>query len=196
MRRKDTEFIIPEVVKSCEEVFSRLEERHILKRFLSCQPYRELHGKPYDVNELYSTDEIFGGHKLICVNYDNACPELGYHEEKEDFILISAQPENHKPLYLLVGLAEHDVMKQKIMERRLGSEDFLIVELVFNDPVFSFFTMNSKIPHCELTQDGDKRPHPYFFVTEPRDLNTVKMDLNQYAIKLNYGQREMGAKGI
>jgi len=195
MRNETIRYIIPDIVESSEEVFSRLEEQQLLRRFVSYCPFQELNGRKYEVSELYSTDSKYGGHKLISVNFNNAVAELGYHGEKEDFLLVSRHPEKHKDLYLLIGLMNADKMHKKIDNKTLSSEDFLIIRLVFNDPIFSFFTMNSQIPHCELTDDGELKPHPYFFVTEPRDMNTVNVKLNKYEIKPDYGNIKMGAKG-
>jgi hypothetical protein len=57
------------------------------------------------------------------------------------------------------------------------------LEMVFNDPRLSFFTMNAFTPHCEWTVPGPG-PASVFFVTEPSDLGIQSIDMGDYALKI------------
>lgn len=175
--------IVPKVVKASESLFQELEERGILTRFFSSYASAPVAEGAYLVDTLYSTDPKFGSHKVICVNYNQSEPYLSYHGDKESFILVSAEPEKHKNLYLLLCFLEAEELVKKLEQQDLSSDDLLIVQLEFNNPKLSFFTLNAFVPHCELTDPAQsKLVHPYFYVAEPTDLDNIRIDYAPYEI--------------
>ena len=178
--------ILPKVVDANEAIFKQLEKKNLLKRFFTAAGSIDLVERPYDVKNVYQTNEAFGGHKLICVNYNLSEPQLGYHKEKEDFILISDNPVQYKALYLLVCLDKEEDLANKICKEEISDDDFIIIRLKFNDPNLSFFTMNEGVLHCELVEKSEAKRHPYFYVTEPSNLDNIGVDLGDYVIEFAY----------
>ncbi|MBQ4179093.1 MAG: hypothetical protein II598_05070, partial [Elusimicrobia bacterium] len=80
----------------------------------------------------------------------------------------------YQKLYLIFALDKIDVFSKKLSKNLLRSKDFVAVEIVYNDPNLSFFTMLKKTVHCEVVKDEDKQ-HPVFFVTESSDLKNNKI---------------------
>lgn len=175
--------IVPKVVKASESVFQELEERGILTRFFSSYASTSVAEGSCLEDTLYSTDPKFGSHKVICVNYNESEPYLSYHSDKESFILVSDAPEKYKNLYLFLSFLRVEELVKRIERRELSKDDLLIVQLEFNNPNLSFFTLNAFVPHCELTDSGASGlTHPYFYVAEPTDLDNILIDLEPYEI--------------
>jgi hypothetical protein len=65
----------------------------------------------------------------------------------------------------------------KVKNKMFGENDLFIVEMIFNHPEFSCFTINPNILHGEFTDRGSDA-NPMFFVTEPSkmDTNFVKVE--------------------
>ena len=81
---------------------------------------------------------------------------------------------NYQTLYLVFALDKIDVFIKKLSKNLLSSKDFVAVEIVYNDPNLSFFTMLKKTVHCEVVKDEDKQ-HPVFFVAESSNLKNNKI---------------------
>lgn len=175
------EKIIPDIIEANVELFKNLEKKGIIERFIKGKESIDLARDKFNVEKRYSTDEKFGGHKLICVNFNLTKVNLNYHQEKEDFILIN-DCKKYKRLYLLVSLLKKDDLEKKISNQKLCAKDFLIIKLKFNHPLLSFFTMNKYIPHCELVKSENSELNPYFFVTEPTKLENISINTNKYNI--------------
>lgn len=178
--------IIPKIVEASEELFEMLNKKNIITPFINNNDSIDLKKEDYDINERYRTSKEYGGHKLICVNYNISEIILNYHDENEDFILIQDKPFKYKDLYLFLSLLDKDSLIEKIKNKELANEDFIIIKLKFNDPKLSFFTMNKEIPHCELVKKDEPKKNPYFFVTEPSNLENKELKKGDYRIKFNY----------
>jgi len=176
--------IRPKLFNSNEKTFKLLENTGILRRFLIASEFASLMENEYSVKEIYRTNIKSGSHKLICVNYNIIKPQLSYHAEKEDFILISKNPDKLKNLYLLISVLKIEELFLKIKNNTINSEDFLIIKLMYNHPIFSFFTLNEDVPHCELTESSVNKCNPVFYITEPSDLTNNSIDLKNYKIDL------------
>ncbi len=180
---QDSSLMIRKVpVKASVGLFEELENRKILRRFIGGWEYPETDPAGYAVETLYTTDACFGGHKLIHVTYNMSEVQLGYHQENEDFILIKSPKRVQKPLYLVLSLCSCKELQKKIDENKFSSDDVVLIELAFNDPLLSFFTLSKGYPHCELTCEGAHAPS--FFVTEPASMGTIAIDVRQYQIVL------------
>lgn len=67
----------------------------------------------------------------------------------------------------------------------MKDDDVLALELKFNDLLVSFFTMNAHTAHCEWTILGDG-PANVFYVTEPSDLDILRIDMKDYNLLIDY----------
>jgi len=131
---------------------------------------------------IYASEERFGPHKLICVtiNKDNYDRFL-YHNENEEFLLLDRVEST--PLIMLFALCSNEALELKIKNRSLGEEDFLVMEMVNNDPNLSFFTMNKRFAHVEMCHSISDQP-PSFYVTESRDIDECFIDFKEYELRI------------
>jgi len=173
-----------EVQPMTQERFSALEARGLILGFLPTEVGDAPRQNGVSVEEVYSTDPRFGGHRLIRVGFDRSTVALAFHSDREDLILINAgRPQ--KPLILVIGLHPQEEFKSRIAQGRLSVEDVWALELGFNDPRLSFFTMNAFTPHCEWTPPGPGEPN-VFFVTEPKDLDMHPVETGKYSLTVAY----------
>lgn len=173
-----------EVRPMTEARMSALEERGLIQGFLPAKTGEPpLEGGVF-VEEVYFSDPRFGGHRLIRVAFDRSAVQLAFHSDREDLILINdGRPQ--KPLILVIGMFPADEFKRRLAQGELSVEDIWALELKFNDPRLSFFTMNAFTPHCEWTPPG-QGPANVFLVTEPRDLDMHPVDLGDYSLRIDH----------
>jgi len=164
-----------------EKIMDKLEELNLVKRMIPKEGVRSVRLMEAVDDIIYVADPKFGSHMLLRVRLNSPVPILGTHPEREEFILINR--EKRKPLFVIIALHKHKELEKLIEENSLSKADFLALEMVYNDPNLSFFTMLNGTPHCELTS-LDRGPPPYFFVTEPSDLPWDPIDLNEYVLTL------------
>jgi hypothetical protein len=168
-----------------EDVMELLEGKGLIQRLSPTENVLLTPENEVGVDYTYSTDPKFGPHMLICVGFNKSVVDLAYHSDKEDFILIN-EGRQQKPLILLVGLHKAKEFQELVSTNGLTQDDILALDLKFNDPSLSFFTMNGFTPHCEWTTPGNG-PASVFYVTEPRDLDANHIHMGDYTIKINYG---------
>ena len=161
-----------------------MEELKLIQRFLPAQKVVNAAPGSVEVDRVYETDPKFGSHMLICVGFNKSTVELAYHSDREDFLLIN-EGRDQKPLILVIALKPADEFMELVASQRLTSDDLLALELKFNDPRLSFFTMNGYTPHCEWTPPGPE-PANVFYVTEPNDLDMQPVPLGDYSIDITY----------
>ena len=167
-----------------EEAMSALEERGLLQRLLPPSGVLEALEGAVKVERIYTTDPQFGSHMLICVGFNQSKVELAIHPDKEDFILIN-EGRGQKPLILVIGLHPEPEFQRLVSTGQLTADDIWALEMKFNDPRLSFFTMNGFTPHCEWTMPGPG-PANVFFVTEPAGLDIRPIDMGDYTLKIAY----------
>lgn len=167
-----------------DEAMSVLEKRGLLQRFLPPARALEIPEETVEVERIYTTDPQFGSHMLICVRFNKSKAELAVHPDKEDFILINEGREQ-KPLILVVGLHPEPEFQKLASAGQLTADDIWALEMKFNDPRLSFFTMNGFTPHCEWTVPGPG-PASLFFVTEPSHLGLRPIDMGEYRLTVDY----------
>lgn len=167
-----------------EEIIEDLERRNLIKRFRPSQ--RIIHAAPgtIEVDRVYETDLVFGSHMLICAGFNKSTVDIAFHSDQEDFLLIN-EGRVQKPLVLVIALKSETEFKELVSDQGLTSEDILALELKFNDPRLSFFTMKSRTLHCEWTVPGPG-PANVFYVTEPSNLDMQTVSLGDYTIKIDY----------
>lgn len=169
-----------------EARMSVLEERGLVRRFT---PPRNVFSTPegaVNVERIYATEPEYGFHMLICVAFNKSKVELAIHPDNEDFILINEGREQ-KPLVLVIGLHKAPEFRELVKSGQVSTDDIWALEMAFNDPRLSFFTMNGFTPHCEWTISGPE-PASVFFVTEPSQLGIRPVNVGDYALSVKYPQ--------
>ena len=161
-------------VKSSAKVFKYLEKKGLISVLKPTDKALKTRTKTGTVDILYTSNKRFGSHRLMCIGKRTKKVQLCYHFDNEDFIFINPGNIDYQKLYLIFALDKIDVFSKKLSENLLSSKDFVAVEIVYNDPSLSFFTMLKKTVHCEVVKDEDKQ-HPVFFVTESSDLKNNKI---------------------
>jgi hypothetical protein len=167
-----------------KEIMETLEAKGLVNHLAPSRKVLETPENEVGVEYLNSNDQKFGPHTLICVGFNRSIVNMGYHSDKEEFILVN-EGRRQKPLILVIGLHPVEAFQELVAAGRLTIDDILAIELKFNDPELSFFTMNSRTPHCEWTTPGAGLPS-IFYVTESRDLDARTVDMGDYALKVAY----------
>ncbi len=165
-----------------EEAMSILEERGLLQRLLPPAEVLDAAEGTVAVEYVYVADARYGAHMLICAGFNRSTVELAIHPEREEFLLINEGREQ-KPLILVIALHPEMELRRLVAVGKLTADDFWALEMKFNDPRLSFFTMNAFTPHCEWTVPGPG-PASVFFVTEPSDLGVQPIDMGDYALQI------------
>lgn len=167
-----------------EEILLDLERRKLIQRFQPSERIVKAAPDTIEVDRIYETDPQFGSHMLICAGFNKSTVDIAFHSDREDFLLINEGREQ-KPLILVIALKSAEELKELASNGKLTGEDLLALELKFNDPRLSFFTMNSFTPHCEWTVPGPG-PANVFYVTEPSQLDMQPVSLADYSIRIIY----------
>ena len=167
-----------------EEIVEDLERRNLIKGFRPSQRIINAAPGTIEVDRVYETDPVFGSHMLICAGFNKSTVDIAFHSDQEDFLLIN-EGRAQKPLILVIALKSEAEFKELVSAQELKSEDLLALELKFNDPRLSFFTMKSRTLHCEWTVPGPG-PANVFYVTEPSNLDMQPVSLGDYTIKIDY----------
>lgn len=169
------------VKKANEREMVELEELGVIKRLLPPEELISIGEGKVVGNKVYSANPKFGGHMLLFVNINITKPELNYHPDNEEVLLLSPyNPE--KPLIFLFCKYNHLEIEKKIRIGILNEENFIVLNMPFNNPKISFFTVNKGFPHCEVTIGGCG-VSPSFWVTEPANLPMNIVRLDQYVIE-------------
>jgi hypothetical protein len=121
---------------------------------------------------------------LICVGFNKSIVALAVHPDAEDFILIN-EGRDQKPLVLIVALHGQAEFEQRALNQELDAADIWALEMAFNDPRLSFFTMNAFTPHCEWTT-AEPGPASVFYVAEPAHMGIRPVTLGNYTISVVY----------
>lgn len=164
-------------VKSSIKVFNYLGKKGLIAGLKPTNKALKTKTKTGIVDILYTSNKKFGSHRLMCIGKRNKKVQLCYHLDNEDFMFINPSNIDYQKLYLVFALDKIDVFSKKLFRNKLSSKDFLAVEIVYNDPNLSFFTMLKKTVHCEVVKDEDKQ-HPVFFVAESSNLKNNKIKHN------------------
>ncbi len=175
--------------KLTPKILSFLADRRLIMPLAPTRNVSECRSRKGAVGLLYKSDPAHGSHKLISICATTGPVKLNSHADNEEFILINPDSGSFRPMYMIIGLYKRHVIERKAAAGRLKEKDFLALELVFNDPRVSIFTMLKGTPHFEITAGGKKK-QPVFFVTEPSDLELDYLDLKDYEVEVN-GRRQI-----
>ncbi|MCL2484663.1 MAG: hypothetical protein FWF00_02815 [Endomicrobia bacterium] len=175
--------IVLNPVKANLKLFENLEKKKLIKLIKPSKAAITTKTKTGAVSRFYTSKPEYGTHTLMCVGKRNQNIRLSWHEDNEDFILINPSGLKFKPLYLIVSLFKKTKFLKKFYSGKLTSKDLLAIELEFNNPKLSFWTMLKHTVHCEITND-EREQHPVFFVTESSKLKDHKLTTKIYDITL------------
>ena len=170
-------------VKASIKIFKYLEKKGLISVLKPTDKAIKTRTKTGTVDILYTSNKRFGSHRLMCIGKRTKKVQLCYHFDNEDFIFINPLKIDYQKLYLVFALDKIDVFSKKLSKSLLNKKDFIAVEIVYNDPNLSFFTMLKKTVHCEVVKDEDKQ-HPVFFVTESSNLKNNKIKHKDFSISV------------
>ncbi len=173
--------IILKPVKASTKLFDILEEKKLIRTLKPTKKAIETRTKTGAVSRIYTSNPKFGTHALMCVGKRTTGIRLSWHEDNEDIILLNPLNLKFKNLYLIISLLKKTDFLKKFNAGALCAKDLLAVEMKFNDPKLSFFTILKNTVHCEVT-DNEKGQHPVFFVSEPSNLKDNKLTTKYYNI--------------
>ena len=167
-------------VKASVKVFNYLEKKGLVSVLKPTDKAIKTKTKTGTVDILYTSNKKFGSHRLMCIGKRTKKVQLCYHLDNEDFIFINPSNIDYQTLYLVFALDKINLFSKKLSKNLLTKKDFIAIEIAYNNPGLSFFTMLKKTVHCEVVKDEDKQ-HPIFFVSESSNLKNNKIkhkDLN------------------
>ena len=161
-------------------VMAALESRNLIIRLGAHRhDLPSLPGQTLD-RAIYKSADKYGPHMLISVTV-NRVPftDFATHPDNEDFIMLG-DPDT-KPLYLVVALMRRPELAAKVANGTISAADFVCLQIKWNDPEVSFFTMLADVPHGEAITATEGRC-PTFYVTEGRDLPNDLFDFGNNEI--------------
>ena len=171
-------------------ILSFLSKRGLIRPLFPTANVEKCRAPQGAVGTIYTSRASFGSHKLISVRCTTGPIRLNYHEDNEEFILINPQAGRFGLLYMIIGLHKHEVIERKAVKGTLSPADFLALELVYNDPRLSVFTMLKDTPHFEIA-DRSRKEAAVFFVAEPSRLKLHMVDLSGYKIAVQTKTRKI-----
>ena len=175
--------IVLNPVKATLKLFEDLEKRKLIKLIKPSKAALETKTKTGIASRVYVSKPEYGTHSLMCVGKRTRNIRLSWHDDNEDFILINPSNLKFKPLYLIISVLKKNLFLKKFYSGKLDGKDLLAVELEFNNPKLSFWTMLKHSVHCEITNNSKGR-HPVFFVSEPSKLKDNEPAAKFYDIKV------------
>lgn len=164
-------------------ILAFLAKRRLIRPLVPTRNVVQCRSSRGTVGTIYRSQKAYGTHKLICVRSATGSMRLNSHQDNEEFILISPDAAAFSPLYMIIGLHKHAIIERKARRRALKPSDFIALELVYNDPRVSIFTMLKNTPHYEFGASGRKQA-PIFFVAEPSRLKLRVLDLRGYRLAI------------
>jgi hypothetical protein len=164
-------------------ILAFLAKRRLIRPLVPTRNVVQCRSSRGTVGTIYISQKACGTHKLICVRSATGGMRLNSHQDNEEFILISPDAAAFSPLYMIIGLHKHAVIERKARSKTLKGSDFMALELVYNDPRVSIFTMLKNTPHFEFGAGGRKQA-PIFFVAEPSRLKLRVLDLHEYRLAI------------
>lgn len=167
------------------QLMEQLEREGLIRRLapglddLDARPGETLGG------DLYEPQEGYGPHKVITVTVNReSFAAFGTHPDNEEFWMVGES--GRRPLYLAIARMARPALEEKLRAGTVTPQDFVLLEMKYNDPQVSFFVMRAGIPHGEAVAPGTGAP-PSFYVTESRDLPLDVMDMQGYALQVDTG---------
>ena len=161
-------------VKSSIKILNYLETKGLITRLKPTKKAINTRTKTGTVDILYTSNKKFGSHRLMCIGKRNTKIQMTYHLDNEDLFFLNPSNVDYQKLYIVFALDKIDAFSKKLSKNNLTNKDFIAIEIVYNDPNLSFFTIFKKTVHCEVVKDENKQ-HPIFFVAESSNLKNNKI---------------------
>ena len=162
------------------EVMAELEARGLIIRLCPGHEAFEAPAGETTWRLMYEPREGYGPHRLIAIRVNReAFAGFGTHPDNEEFWCVGS--EDVQPMYLAIALISNDRMMEKIADRTLSEDDFVMLRIRYNDPEVSFCVMCAGVPHGEAIVDHGKAPAA-FYVTESRDLPLDLTDMGEFEL--------------
>lgn len=156
-------------------VWAFLEKEGFISAVISRNGLSSLPAEKVQVETLYECND-YGGSKLINVGVNLSWPAMfHYHPAHEEVFLLSAV--DTKPLYIVFAFDRLAGFLQKQSRNCLQETDFIIVQMIYNHPLWSSFAIKPGVLHGEFTSLG-KKANPVLIVTEPSDMTTNLVDIS------------------
>lgn len=166
-------------VKAGEKIFNFLERKNLISVLKPTEKALKTKKKNGAVDVLYTSRKSFGGHRLMCIGKKNTKVQLCWHSDNEDLFFLNPLNMDYRKLYLIFALDKLDVFNKKFLKNNLKDKDFIAVEVSYNNPNLSFFSILKKTVHCEIIESKIeseiKKQHPVFFVSESSELKNNKI---------------------
>lgn len=169
--------------KASPKVLAALEKKGLIRVVKPTPKVVNTRTRTGAVDYFYRSPSRQGGHCLLAVGKRNTEIEFSFHPGNEDLIHIKPENSGYKPLFFITSYLKSGVFIRALKKGVLRSRDFAAVEVKFNDPATSVFTVLKDTVHCEITLPGRGR-HPVFFVTEPARLKMNILKTKQYKFEL------------
>ena len=165
-------------VRFTRRILSYLDRKGLVRPLRPALKVKKCRDPKGAVGNIYVSGLVHGGHKLISIRCTTMSEMivLNSHPDNEEFILLSPDAHKYSPLYMVISLCKHGLLEKKIRSGSVSHKDFLAVELVYNDPVLSVFTMLKGTVHFEAAVKSRKEA-PVFFVSEPSRLRMDKINM-------------------
>jgi hypothetical protein len=169
-----------------EEIAKLLEEKN-LTSFIK-HPDEKLRKELK--NDFYKGEDFsatFHSFHSVTINYTDiylASHPKGYNE----VVMIWDSLKEIRPLYFVFSLYKRDEYMNKLTNREISADDYIVVKFPYNNPRYSSFIIWNETVHCELTDRYHQNlPNPSFFVLEPSPLLISRTDEAAYGTHLVLG---------
>ncbi len=174
--------LVLQPVRPTPALMQELEDQGLILRLAPRHHEAQVKAGEAKGTRLYQAGSEHGGHMLLACTINQAgLQRFGHHLEREEFLLIGDA--TREPLYLAIFRGQHPALEAKIQSKTLTAEDFICLQVVWNDPDVSFFTMLAGVPHGECVLRETERP-PSFYVTEPTGITLEKTDFGSYQLEI------------
>ena len=165
-----------------ETILMELEDRGLVRML---RPTRALLNNPQmdRVDTIYESSREDGAHTMICVRKNQTEIRFTVHSDNEDVLFVNPGDTALKPLYIIFALYKGGELKQRAADGNLTADDFLALQVTFNNPTTCIFTIYKDTPHCEITAPGNDEA-PIFYVTEPSQMKMSYIDFPNVVFSL------------
>ncbi len=170
--------IVLKPVKSDTKIFDFLEKKGLIKTFKPTKNTLTTKKRNGCVDILYTSRKSFGAHRFMCIGKKNKKVQLCYHLDNEDLFFLNPNNTDYAKLYIVFALDKIDVFNRKLKREILKDKDFVTVEICFNNPNLSFFSVLKGTVHCEIIDKNQQKQHPVFFASEASELKNNKIKHN------------------
>lgn len=172
-----------------EEIAKLLEENNLISfiRHPDERLRKELKSDFYKGEDFSATSHSFHSVTITYTDIFLASHPKGYNE----IVMIWDSLKEKRPLYFVFSLYKREEYMNKLINRELSANDYIVVEFPYNNPKYSSFIVLNETVHCELTNRYHQNlPNPSFFVLEPNPLLVNRTDEASYGIHLILGIKQ------